>query len=176
MALELATRVRAAIRDIPDFPKPGILFKDIMPVLADASLMADVIAYMAKQWHGDDIGCIVGMESRGFLFGMPLSIEMGVPFAPARKPGKLPYSTVSTSYELEYGTNTLEMHTDAIAKGQRVLIIDDLLATGGTAKATQQLIHDLGGTVAGFQFLVELDFLGGRSALGEARVDSLVHY
>ena len=109
------------------------------------------------------------------MFGMPLSIEMGVPFAPARKPGKLPYSTVSTSYSSVW-TNTLEMHTDAIANRQRVLIIDDLLATGGTAKATQQLIHDLGGTVAGFQFLVELDFLGGRSALGEARVDSLVHY
>lgn len=173
---ELAQRIDAAIRDIPDFPKPGILFKDITPVLADAQLMNDICQHMAAYARSLDVQVVVGMESRGFLFGVPLAMELGLPFAPARKPGKLPYKTVGFEYELEYGTNRLELHVDAVEAGQRVLIVDDLLATGGTADATARIVRELGGEVAGFAFLVELDFLPGRAALGDVPADSLVHY
>ena len=173
---ELAERIDAAIRDVPDFPKPGILFKDITPVLADAQLMRDITQEIKGFARSVDAQVIVGMESRGFLFGVPLAMEMGLPFAPARKPGKLPYKTVGFEYELEYGTNRLELHIDALQPGDRVLIVDDLLATGGTADATARIVRELGGVVAGFAFLVELDFLSGRQALGDLPVSSLIHY
>ena len=167
-------KLRAAIRDIPDFPKPGIMFKDISPLLADPKLFRATIDRFVEQWAGEHVDVVVGMESRGFLFGAPLAMELSAAFVPARKPGKLPYKTVSVSYDLEYGSNTLEMHIDAIKPGQKVLVVDDLLATGGTAKATRELIEKLGGQVAAYCFVVELGFLDGRSALGDARVDSLL--
>lgn len=173
---ELAQRIDAAIRDVPNFPKPGILFKDITPVLADAQLMKDIVKEMMTFARSVDAQVIVGMESRGFLFGVPLAMEMGLPFAPARKPGKLPYETVGFEYELEYGTNRLELHIDAVQPGDRVLVVDDLLATGGTADATARIVRELGGEVAGFTFLVELDFLSGRKALGDVPISSLMHY
>ena len=169
-------KIRAAIRDIPDFPKPGIMFKDISPLLADPKLFRATIDSFAQQWAGEHIDVVVGMESRGFLFGAPLAMELSAAFVPARKPGKLPYKTVSVSYDLEYGSNTLEMHIDAIKPGQKVLIVDDLLATGGTARATRDLVEKLGGNVTAYCFVVDLGFLGGRKVLGEARVESLVNY
>ncbi len=173
---ELSTRIAAAIRDVPDFPKPGILFKDITPLLADPALMTAITERFADRWRDRGVDAIVGMESRGFLFGMPLAMAMGLPFVPARKPGKLPYHRISESYALEYGTATLELHVDALRPGQRALIIDDLIATGGTAVATARLVEQLGAVVAGFGFVIELGFLDGRKALGAYDVDSIVHY
>ncbi len=173
---DLVTDLKATIRDIPDFPKPGIVFKDITPILSDANLFKRTIRHFARVYQDREITAIVGMESRGFLFGASLALELGVPFVPARKPGKLPYEVVAFEYELEYGTNTLEMHIDAVGSGDHVLIIDDLLATGGTAAATVRLIEQLGATVAGCAFAVELTFLEGRKALGTIPVESLVLY
>ena len=173
---ELETSLKAAIRDVPDFPKPGILFKDITPVLSNPALMELITARFAERWAGQGIDAVVGMESRGFLFGMPLAMSLGVPFVPARKPGKLPYHRISESYALEYGTATLELHVDALQKGQRALIIDDLIATGGTALATAKLVEKLGATVAGFGFVIELGFLSGRAVLGRYEVDAIVGY
>ncbi|MHC4839646.1 MAG: adenine phosphoribosyltransferase [Planctomycetota bacterium] len=168
--------VKRLIRDIPDFPKPGIIFKDITPVLDNPSAMARVMGgleQVVEQWEPDRI---VGVESRGFIFGAVLAAQMELPFTPIRKPGKLPYDKVSVSYTLEYGSGTLEMHTDGVGRGDRVVVIDDLLATGGTAKASAELIEKCGAEVAGFAFVVELDFLGGRKLLGEHPVESLVAY
>jgi len=173
---DLVSDLKAAIRDIPDFPKPGILFKDITPILQDPALFERTCAHFAEAFAGQQIDVIVGMESRGFLFGCPLAIAMGVPFVPARKPGKLPYESVGYEYELEYGTNRLEMHVDAVSEGQRVLVVDDLLATGGTANATGKLIEQLGGTVAAYAFVIELSFLDGRKALGDVPVESILIY
>ncbi len=173
---ELESRLKSTIRDVPDFPKPGILFKDITPILADASLMEGVTERFASVWKGRSIDAIVGMESRGFLFGMPLAMRLGIPFVPARKPGKLPYHRVSESYALEYGNATLELHVDALAAGQRALVIDDLIATGGTALATARLVERLGATVAGFGFVIELGFLDGRRALSGYEIDAIVRY
>ena len=142
---DLAERLDDTIRDVPDFPKPGILFKDITPVLADPVLMKATVDHFAKKWAGEKVDVVVGMESRGFIFGAPLAMALNAAFAPARKPGKLPYNKIGVEYSLEYGTNRLEMHTDAVKPGQRVLIIDDLLATGGTAAATVKLVRQLGG-------------------------------
>jgi adenine phosphoribosyltransferase len=172
----LEGRLSATIRDVPDFPKPGIVFKDITPVLADAQLMRDINGRLVETWQGAGVGAIVGMESRGFIFGAPLAMALGVPFVPARKPGKLPYHRVSESYALEYGSATLDMHVDAISPGQRALIVDDLVATGGTAVATAKLIERLGGVVAGFAFVIELGFLDGRAVLAPHRVESLVRF
>jgi len=172
----LDARLKSAIRDVPDFPKPGILFKDITPVLADPALMEAITARFAEQWGGGKVDAVVGMESRGFLFGMPLAMRLGVPFVPARKPGKLPYHRVSESYALEYGTATLELHVDALAASQRALVIDDLIATGGTALATAKLVEKLGAKVAGFGFVIELGFLDGRKALGDYAVDAIVQF
>lgn len=169
-------RLRSAIRDIPDFPKPGIMFKDISPLLSDPKLFRATIDQFAERWAGEHVDVVVGMESRGFLFGAPLAMELSAAFVPARKPGKLPYKKVAVSYDLEYGSATLEMHVDAIKPGQKVLIVDDLLATGGTAKATRELVEQLGGEVAAYLFVVELAFLEGREVLGDARVESLVTY
>ena len=168
--------LRAAIRDIPDFPKPGIIFKDITPILSDAALLQGVIDHFAAAFADAQIDAVVGMESRGFIFGAPLALALNAAFVPARKPGKLPYDSIGVEYELEYGTARLEMHTDAVGAGQRVLVVDDLLATGGTARATHQLIEQLGGTIVAACFVIELDFLNGRAVLGEVPVHSIVNY
>ena len=171
----LNERLKGAIRDIPDFPKEGILFKDIAPVLQDAALMKAITNSFAEG-VGAKVDAVVGMESRGFIFGAPLAMTLNAAFVPARKPGKLPYEKIGVEYELEYGTNRLEMHTDAIRPGQKVLIVDDLLATGGTAKATVELVRQLKGEVIGCCFVIELGFLNGAAALGDVPIHSLVRY
>jgi adenine phosphoribosyltransferase len=168
---DLAQRVAANLRDIPDFPKPGILFKDITPALLQPALFREIIDWMAAGWGPVDR--IVGMESRGFIFAAPLVERLGAGLVLARKRGKLPYATVGFEYALEYGTAHLEMHVDSITEGHRVLIVDDLLATGGTADATVQLVRKCGGHVVGCCFLVELAFLKGRQRL-DVPVRSLV--
>ena len=173
---DLTQRIQDSIRDIPDFPIEGIIFKDITPVLSDIVLFSDIIDDMARRFEGEKIDAVVGMESRGFLFGAPLAMKLGAAFVPARKPGKLPYESIKVEYALEYGTNTLEMHVDAVKEGQRVLIVDDLLATGGTAKATCALVRQLGADVAACLFMVELGFLSGRDALEGVRIESQVIY
>ncbi len=174
----LQTRVKQAIRDVPDFPKPGILFKDITPILLDTKLSAEIAEALAAQVSDWNVDAIVGVESRGFFFGMMMAQVLNVPFIPVRKAGKLPYKTVSHQYELEYGTATVEMHTDVIQPGWNVLIHDDLLATGGTAGAAAELIQKQNGTVAGFAFLVTLDFLNGKDVLDKYSKNfvSLVNY
>ena len=171
-------RIAAAIRDVPDFPKPGILFKDITPVLEDSKLCAAIIEEFATRCKDLGIQAIAGVESRGFLFGVPLAIRMGVPFITVRKKGKLPYKTVSYSYDLEYGSAEIEMHQDSIQRGWKALVHDDLLATGGTAAATAELIKSQGATVAGFAFLVELSFLDGKKRLEKykGQVIDLISY
>ena len=164
------------IRDIPDFPTPGILFKDITPALADAAALRQVIDRMAELTRACRPDLIVGIESRGFIFGVPIALQLGLGFAPIRKLGKLPHKTVREEYALEYGSNSVELHTDAVTPGQRVVIVDDLLATGGTAQAAARLVQKLGGEVCGFTFLVELGFLPGRSLLTGYRVDALINY
>lgn len=164
------------IRDVPDFPKPGIVFKDITPVVQDAAALKQVVAHLAEWAQGLHPDVILGIEARGFIFGAPVAIELGLGFVPLRKLGKLPANVVSEEYALEYGTNTVEMHDDSVKKGQRVIIIDDLLATGGTAAAAARLVERLGGVVAGFGFLAELDFLEGRKVLSAYEINSLVRY
>jgi adenine phosphoribosyltransferase len=161
----IAAQIKAAIRDIPDFPKPGIIFKDITPILKDPGLCQDIVDAFAEQLSGTKIDVIAGVESRGFLFGLMLAVKLNVPFVPIRKAGKLPHTVKQKVYELEYGTATIEMHTDAIEAGQHVLIHDDLLATGGTVTAASELIHALGGIVSGFSFVVGLGFLGGKEKI-----------
>jgi adenine phosphoribosyltransferase len=163
------------IRDVPDFPKPGILFKDITPVLGDPAALAEVIDALVERVDGRSIDRVAGIESRGFIFGTALALRLGVGFIPIRKKGKLPAKTVSVTYDLEYGTDTLEMHADALERGGRILVVDDLLATGGTAAATARLVAEVGGVVDAFAFVIELDALGGRARLGETEVISLVH-
>ena len=169
-------RARAAIRDVPDFPQPGILFKDITPVLADPALFRDVIDYFAETYSSAEVDVVVGIESRGFIFGAPLALELGAAFVPIRKPGKLPHEKVRIDYALEYGNDSLEAHRDAVADGQRVLVVDDVLATGGTASAATRLVKQLGGEVVGLCFLVELGFLNGRQKLDSVEVHSLLTY
>ncbi len=168
--------IKRFIRDIPDFPKEGIIFKDITPLLKDHAAFDETIAKLAKRYAGMDVDVIVGIESRGFLFGTPLARELKTGFVPVRKKGKLPYKTVSMSYDLEYGSATIEMHTDAVKKGQRVVVVDDLLATGGTAGAACKLLSDQGAEVVECAFIVELGFLGGREKLGCTPVFSLARY
>ena len=171
-----AEALRAFIRDVPDFPKPGILFRDITPLLGNASALRDSIRAMAEPFRNDRIDCVVGTEARGFIFGTAVALELGAGFVPARKPGKLPYKTADVSYELEYGSDTVEMHVDGVKKGQRVLVVDDLIATGGTARATVELVRQRGAEVVGCAFLIELDFLSGVATLGVGRVHSVLHY
>lgn len=173
---DLIARIEGTIRDIPDFPKPGILFKDITPVLADPKLLRATIDWFAEKYAGEHIDAVVGMESRGFIFGAPLALALSAAFVPARKPGKLPYDSVGVDYDLEYGSARLEMHTDGVKPGQKVLIIDDLLATGGTAAATIKLVEQLGADVVACCFVVELGFLPGRDKLGDVTIHSLVTY
>ena len=169
-----ASRIRAAIRDVPDFPKPGILFKDITPILSDPALFSEVIAELTQRYLPMGIDKIAAMESRGFIFGAPLAEKIGAGFVPLRKFGKLPHTTVAETFNLEYGTETLEVHTDAIKPGERVLIIDDLLATGGTAEAAVRLVKRIGGEVVEIAFVVELAFLKGRGRLAGIPVYSMV--
>ena len=164
------------IRDIPDFPKKGIVFKDITPVLSDIETLRISIKEMAAPYMDLNIDVVVGIESRGFIFGAPIADILGSSFVPVRKPGKLPWKTESVSYELEYGEDSLEIHTDAIEPHQNVLIIDDLLATGGTAEATCRLVSKLKGNIVGLAVLVELEFLEGRKRLKQYNVHSLVKY
>lgn len=176
--MELTDRLRKAIREVPDFPKPGISFKDISPVLESPELSRDVVAYFAQRFSRDGINAVAGIESRGFLFGMALAIEMEVPFLLVRKKGKLPAETVSHRYDLEYGSAEIEMHTGVIKDDWKVLIHDDLLATGGTARATAELVKKSGGQVAAYAFLIELGYLEGREALQpfDGDIVSLVNY
>jgi len=167
-------RASHLIRNIPDFPKPGILFRDITPVFQDPVALREVINCLTDKAQTLGVDVVCGIESRGFLLGVPISLDLGVPFVTVRKLGKLPYSTISEEYALEYGTNTLEIHTDSLHAGQRVLIVDDLLATGGTAAASARLIERLGGEVAGFAFLVELTDLKGRLNLVGYDITSLI--
>lgn len=164
------------IRDVPDFPKKGILFKDITPLLKDPGALAHAADAMAAPWKEQGVRQVVGMESRGFLFGPLVAERLGAGFIPIRKPGKLPAATIAEDYALEYGTDRLEMHQDAVTPGENILVVDDLLATGGTAGAALKLVRKAGGNVAGASFLVELDFLSGRAKLEGAEVHSLIHY
>jgi adenine phosphoribosyltransferase len=168
--------LKAHIRAIPDFPQPGILFRDITPLLGNPAAMQYSIDRFAEQVADYDVDYIVGIESRGFIFGMPLAYKLGVGFAPVRKPGKLPAAVHAASYALEYGSDTLELHQDAFATGSRVLIIDDLIATGGTAAATAELVEQTGCTIAGFGFLIELVGLGGRAKLPDVPITVLLQY
>ena len=170
--MTIENRIRSVIRDIPDFPKPGILFKDITPVLMDPVLCNDIADAFYSHFNDRRVDAIVGVESRGFLFGMLLAQKFGVPFVPVRKKGKLPAETLSYEYSLEYGTATVEIHKDALASGAHVLIHDDLLATGGTAAAAAELVSQLNASVIGFAFLVGLDFLMGNKVL-EKHSDSI---
>ena len=164
------------IRDIPDFPKKGIVFKDITPVLSDIETLRTSVKEMAAPYMGLNVDVVVGIESRGFIFGAPIADILGCSFVPVRKPGKLPWKTESVSYELEYGSDSLEIHVDSIEPHQNVLIVDDLLATGGTAEATCRLVSKLKGNIVGFTVLVELEFLEGRKRLNQYNVHSLVQY
>jgi len=170
-----AIQLRDYIRNIPDFPKAGINFKDISPLLADGEAFSECTSELSVNMP-ENIDAIVGIESRGFLFGAALAQLTGVGFVPIRKPGKLPAETHAIEYELEYGTDVLEIHRDALNKGHRVVIVDDLLATGGTAAATIQLVEQLGAEVAACLFVIELDFLGGKEKLGNTPTFSLLHY
>lgn len=169
-------RLKNKIRDIPDFPKPGILFKDITPLVKDPAALRLAVHQLIHPFLGRDITAVAGMEARGFIFGSLAAWELGLPFIPLRKPGKLPYDVQSVSYDLEYGSAELEAHIDAVDSSDRVLLIDDLLATGGTAKASCELIEKLGASVAACAFVVELDFLEGRKMLQGYEVHSLLHY
>lgn len=175
---DLETRLRKAIRAVPDFPKPGILFRDITPVMEDPLLSLAVVEGFREALQTSPVDAIAGIESRGFLYGMPLALKLGVPFVTVRKKGKLPWRTVSHKYDLEYGSAEIEMHVDAVRPGMRVLVHDDLLATGGTAAAAAELIRLQGGVVAGFSFLIELSFLNGVETLSRfnAPLTRLVTY
>jgi adenine phosphoribosyltransferase len=175
-SLTLATRLQILIRDVPDFPKPGIVFKDITPLLADAEALRLATRKMAEPYQDARIDRVVGIESRGFILGAIVARELGVGFIPIRKPNKLPARKTSIEYALEYGTDKLEVHTDACEQSARLLIVDDVLATGGTARASCDLMERLGGTVVGLSFLVVLDFLKGRERLPGRRIESVLTY
>ncbi len=168
--------LRKLIREVPDFPKPGINFYDITTLLLDPEGLEGTIDALTEACRGMQIDTVIGVESRGFIFGTPVAYQLGAGFIPVRKPKKLPAEKVSISYDLEYGQDTLEMHKDAVGKGHNVLIVDDLLATGGTARAVVDLVESVGGKVAGLLFVVELDFLKGRNKFKGYNVQSLIHY
>jgi adenine phosphoribosyltransferase len=168
--------IRRAIRDIPNFPKPGIVFKDITPLLADGKLFGQTIEVLCQRYRSERIDTVLGIESRGFIVGAALAYGLGAGFSVVRKPGKLPYNTHSASYELEYGKDSLEIHVDGVSRNARVVIADDLIATGGTAKATAELVEKLGGVVVECAFVIELAFLKGREKLRPHGVFSLVQY
>jgi adenine phosphoribosyltransferase len=161
----LQIKIKNSLRDVKDFPKPGIIFKDITPILKDQQLCSEIVDEFVKQMKDIEFDAIAGIESRGFLFGLMIANKLNKPFIPIRKAGKLPYKTIQQSYDLEYGSATIEVHADAFAEGQKILIHDDLLATGGTVEATSLLIEKMKGKVAGFSFLISLDFLDGKQKL-----------
>jgi adenine phosphoribosyltransferase len=171
-------KLKEAIRDIPDFPKEGIVFKDITPIMKDAALSNEVLDHLVGLYKDQGIDVVAGIESRGFLFGYPLAMRLGIPFVLIRKKGKLPYKKISYDYDLEYGSATIEIHSDAVEDKQRVLIHDDLLATGGSAEAAALLVEKAGGEVAGFNFLVSLDFLEGEEKIKRFtdNITNLVRY
>jgi len=169
-------RLKDLIRDIPDFPRPGVAFKDITPLLADAVAFEEVVEALSRPWVGAGIDKVLGVEARGFLVAAPVALRLGAGFVPARKGGKLPWQVERQEYALEYGTDLLEIHRDGIAPGETALIIDDVLATGGTAEASIKLVERLGGRAAGLGFVIELGFLGGRLRLGDRPVTSLLSY
>ncbi len=169
-------KLKKLIRNIPDFPKPGIVFRDITPLLADAEGLALACSALAEPFRDQKVELVVGAESRGFIFGTVVARELNCGFIPVRKSGKLPAQTIAEEYELEYGTDTLEIHADTIKPGQRVLMVDDLLATGGTMKACCQMVQRLGGQIAGIAFLIELAFLNGREPLNDYDIHSLIIY
>jgi adenine phosphoribosyltransferase len=164
------------VRDVPDFPKPGIVFKDIMPLVADPATFRETIGLLAEWARPREPGVILGAEARGFIFGGALAYELGCGFVAARKPGKLPWRTIEATYELEYGTDSLQVHADALGPGQRAIVLDDVLATGGTARAKIDLVEQLGGTVVGALFVIELTFLHGRDKLAGHDVHALISY
>ncbi|MCB0987770.1 MAG: adenine phosphoribosyltransferase [Microthrixaceae bacterium] len=166
----------AFIRDVPDFPSDGVLFKDITPMLASSAAFPVCIDGLAAAFEGERVDKVIGVEARGFILAAPVALRLRAGFVPVRKPGKLPWKTESREYSLEYGTDQLEIHRDGLNKGDRVVIIDDVLATGGTAGATARLVEDLGGTIVGFGFLMELAFLPGRDRISDYRISSLLTY
>lgn len=168
--------IKKIIRDVNDFPKPGIIFKDITPLLLDPEAFNAVVTMLAEPFKNSGITKVAGMESRGFIFGVPVAAKLNCGFIPVRKPGKLPAETISESFELEYGTDSLEIHKDAAAKGDKILIVDDLLATGGTAAATAKLITRTGATVEAMTFVIELEFLNGKAVLNNYNIKSLIKY
>ncbi len=176
MSDDLSARLCAAIRDVPDFPKPGILFKDISTLLLQPSLFTEAIDAIGSAFGDAGVTHVVALEARGFLFGAGLSLRLDLPLVIMRKPGKLPAATIQEEYQLEYGTAALEVHCDALCAGDRAMIVDDVLATGGTAAAAGRLVMRCGAILAGYAFLAELDFLGGREKLSAAPVYSVLHY
>jgi adenine phosphoribosyltransferase len=169
-------KLKSAIREVPDFPRPGILFKDITPILARPDLLRETVEALASPFRCEGITKVLGIESRGFIFAPLMAVALGTGFVPARKPGKLPWKTVRETYTLEYGNDALEIHRDALSAGDKVLVVDDLLATGGTASAAVRLVQKLGGDVTAAAFVIELEFLGGRHKLGVSRVHTLVRF
>jgi adenine phosphoribosyltransferase len=176
MSAERIERIRARVEDVPDFPKPGILFRDITPLLGDAAAFADAIGLMAEPFAGQGVEAVLGIESRGFMFGAPLALALSAAFVPVRKPGKLPRACQRVDYALEYGTDALEMHRDALHGRRRVLLVDDVIATGGTARAALELARSAGAEVVAAAFLIELGFLRGRERLPGVRVEALITY
>lgn len=168
--------LRSRVRDVPDFPKPGILFRDLTPLMGDGVAMREAIDMLAEAAVRHRPELVVAIESRGFIFGAPVAASLGVGFVPVRKPGKLPHKTRRREYDLEYGTDALEMHADAVVHGARVVVVDDLLATGGTAAATVELVREIGGHVVGAAFVVELELLRGRDRLAGVPIDALLQY
>ncbi|HUX69120.1 MAG TPA: adenine phosphoribosyltransferase [Cellulomonadaceae bacterium] len=171
---DLATRCAALVRDVPDYPLAGVVFKDITPLLADGPLFAEVVSHIASYAQGR-VDLVAGMEARGFILGAPVAVALGAGFIAVRKAGKLPGPTLAAEYDLEYGSATVELHPSTIRQGDRVLIVDDVLATGGTAAATVKLLESAGAEVVGLAFLLELDALAGRERLGGVRLDTLLH-
>ena len=170
------TDLKQFIRAVPDFPKPGIMFRDVTTLLRNGSALLQAVHALSAPFLHDDVNLVVGVEARGFLFGAAVACRLGAGFSPVRKRGKLPAATIEKSYELEYGTDTLAMHRDAVLPGQRVLMVDDLLATGGTMAATCDMVQELGGEIVGCSFLIELSFLSGRKKLPACRIVSLIDY
>ena len=172
----MIAQLEQLIREVPDFPKPGVLFKDITPLLADAAGLGLAVELMANPFRNKDIHLVIGAESRGFIFGTAIALQLNCGFIPIRKPGKLPADTLAKQYELEYGSETLEIHADAVRKAHRVLIVDDLLATGGTMEACVHLVRELGADVVAVSVLIELTFLGGRERLGDIDFHAVLQY
>jgi adenine phosphoribosyltransferase len=169
-------QIKDLVRDVPDFPEPGIVFKDITPILADPLAFSTITDLIVVHFGRGNVDKVVGIEARGFILASPVAYHFNAGFVPIRKQGKLPWETVSAEYSLEYGTATLELHRDAVRPGERVLIVDDVLATGGTAKAAASLVEDIGGTISGIACLIELDFLHGRDRVDDYELHTLIHY